>query len=54
MGFSRQEYWSGVPLPPPPQYLGHAKNEDHGIQSHPFMHGKQMGKKMQTVADFIF
>ena len=21
MGFSRQEYWSGVPLPSPPKYL---------------------------------
>ena len=26
------------------QYLGHAKNEDHGIQSHPFVHGR-WGKK---------
>ena len=23
MGFSRQEYWSGVPLPSPPQYIRH-------------------------------
>ena len=26
MGFSRQEYWSGVPLPSPGDFLGKAKN----------------------------
>ena len=26
MGFSRQEYWSGLPFPSPKQLLGHAKN----------------------------
>ena len=26
MGFSRQEYWSGVPLPSPTKRLTHAKN----------------------------
>jgi len=25
MGFSRQEYWSGVPLPSPPENIGLAK-----------------------------
>ena len=25
MGFSRQEYWSGVPLPSPPYRIGHSK-----------------------------
>ena len=28
MGFSRQEYWSGVPLPSPLQQLGHGNNLD--------------------------
>ena len=31
----------------------HSKNEDHGIQSHPSLHGKQMGKKWK-LSDFIF
>jgi len=26
MGFSRQEYWSGVPLPSPDIAIGHDKN----------------------------
>ena len=61
MGFSRQEYWSGVPLPSPESEIGewkswlktqHSKNKDHGIQSHHFM--QKDGETMETVTDFVF
>ena len=29
MGFSRQEYWSGVPLPSPSYYLVSSYSKDH-------------------------
>ena len=31
MGFSRQEYWSGVPLPSPPQSLGYTILQFHQL-----------------------
>ena len=32
MGFSRQEYWSGVPLPSPNMYLNHLQIFSYGLQ----------------------
>ena len=46
MGFSKQEYWSGVPLPSPIYiYIKHTPGElvsvsCYNIISHPFFHGK--------------
>ena len=34
MGFSRQEYWSGVPLPSPPSCLGHLILSQCGLGSY--------------------
>ena len=35
MGFSRQEYWSGVPLPTPPFYRGGCKGPEKGTAQDP-------------------
>ena len=57
MGFSRQKYWSGVPLPSPGSErrewkswlkTQHSENKDHGITS-----WQIDGETMETVADFI-
>ena len=34
MGFSRQEYWSGVPLPSPPFLIDLIKHTNSGIHKH--------------------
>ena len=34
MGFSRQEYWSGVPLPSPAPTLPHSKDPNHSLTQH--------------------
>ena len=38
MGFSRQEYWSGVPLPSPPRVIGDYKlRRDRRIKRESFL-----------------
>ena len=48
MGFSRQEYWSGVPLPSPQVSLGESKypSRGQGIANFPgknFLHSRNIG-----------
>ena len=37
MGFSRREYWSGLPLPSPPEGAGAVQN--YILPSHPHSYG---------------
>ena len=38
MGFSRQEYWSGVPLPSPPHMASCYQNEQQSSRLFPCLH----------------
>ena len=50
MGFSRQEYWSGVPFPSP----GDLSNSGIEAKSGPITSWQIEGKKMEVVTDFLF